>query len=133
MIVQAGSLCVLLVVLIGALLVKSEPGPRSRPTPIFTNQFAVHVPDGPDAAAEIAAKYGFDNYGQHLSHHLGNSQQTTIYHPSRRQAQLSRLFKQPPPPKDAEVNVHPQHHSNQSAERPGLYNHRESQSESVSQ
>lgn len=64
MIVQADSLCVLLVMLIGALLVKSEPGPRPRSTPIFTNQFAVHVPDGPDAAAEIAAKYGFDNYGQ---------------------------------------------------------------------
>ncbi|CAL7948443.1 unnamed protein product [Xylocopa violacea] len=63
MIVQAGSLCVLLVVLIGAL-VKSEPGPRPRSTPIFTNQFAVHVPDGADAAAEIADNYGFDNYGQ---------------------------------------------------------------------
>ncbi|KOC69098.1 hypothetical protein WH47_09657 [Habropoda laboriosa] len=64
MIVQSGSLCVLLVVLLGTLLVKSEPGPRPRPTPIYSNQFAVHVPDGPDAAADIAAKYGFDNYGQ---------------------------------------------------------------------
>ncbi|CAK9800973.1 hypothetical protein ANTPLA_LOCUS2633 [Anthophora plagiata] len=64
MIVQAGSLCVLLVVLLGTLLVKSEPRPRARPTPIYSNQFAVHVPDGPDAAADIAAKYGFDNYGQ---------------------------------------------------------------------
>ncbi|OAD52703.1 hypothetical protein WN48_00364 [Eufriesea mexicana] len=49
-----------------------------------------------------------------------------------------RLFEQPPPPKDAEVNIHPQHHSNQSAERPGLYNHREirkqeSQYQSLSQ
>lgn len=72
-IVQGGSLCVLLVVLIGALLVKSEPGPRSRPTPIFSNQFAVYIPDGPDVAAEIAAKYGFDNYGQvslHLSFYI---------------------------------------------------------------
>ncbi|XP_043526332.1 uncharacterized protein LOC122537316, partial [Frieseomelitta varia] len=66
MMVQGSSLCVLLVVLIGALLVKSEPGPRPRPrqTPIYSNQFAVHVPDGPEAAAEVAAKYGFDNYGQ---------------------------------------------------------------------
>ena len=64
MMVQASSLCVLLVVLIGALLAKSEPGPRPRPSPIYSNQFAVHVPDGPEAAAEIAAKYGFDNYGQ---------------------------------------------------------------------
>lgn len=61
MIVKASLLCVLMV--IGAL-VKSEPGPRLRSTPIYTNQFAVHVPDGPEAAAEIAAKYGFDNYGQ---------------------------------------------------------------------
>ncbi|XP_017798088.1 PREDICTED: uncharacterized protein LOC108579149 [Habropoda laboriosa] len=78
MIVQSGSLCVLLVVLLGTLLVKSEPGPRPRPTPIYSNQFAVHVPDGPDAAADIAAKYGFDNYGQKKKSRLIDSQHIVI-------------------------------------------------------
>lgn len=61
MIVKGSVLCVLLVI---GSLVKTEADPRSRPTPIYTNQFAVHVPDGPEAAAEIAGKYGYDNYGQ---------------------------------------------------------------------
>ncbi|XP_076378788.1 uncharacterized protein LOC143259608 [Megalopta genalis] len=61
MIVKARSLCVLLLI---GVLVKSEPAPRPRPLPIYSNQFAVHVPDGPEAAADIAAKYGFDNHGQ---------------------------------------------------------------------
>ncbi|KAK1137988.1 hypothetical protein K0M31_002479 [Melipona bicolor] len=84
MMVQASSLCVLLVVLIGALLVKSEPGPRPRPTPIYSNQFAVHVPDGPDAAAEVAAKYGFDNYGQSRSSLAGGIKRDGSLHGSER-------------------------------------------------
>lgn len=44
----------------------SGPKPRSdkRPPTIYMNQFAVHVPDGPDAAKTIAEKHGFDNHGQ---------------------------------------------------------------------
>ena len=38
--------------------------PRSRSARIYTNQFAVHVPDGAEAAAAIADKHGFDNIGQ---------------------------------------------------------------------
>ena len=52
---------------LGILLVASadpEPGPRPRPTPIYSNQFAVHVPDGPEAAADVAEKHGFEFLGQ---------------------------------------------------------------------
>lgn len=31
---------------------------------IFSNEFAVNIPDGDDAAQEIASKYGFVNKGQ---------------------------------------------------------------------
>ncbi|XP_044019968.1 furin-like protease 2 isoform X2 [Aphidius gifuensis] len=37
---------------------------KSRRSTIWSNQFAVHVPDGADAAAAIADKHGFDNIGQ---------------------------------------------------------------------
>ncbi|XP_025162015.1 furin-like [Harpegnathos saltator] len=43
---------------------RSEPRPRSRPAAIYSNQFAVYVPSGPEAADEIAQKRGFDNHGQ---------------------------------------------------------------------
>lgn len=33
-------------------------------SPIFHNQFAVHVPDGKDVADSIAGKHGFVNMGQ---------------------------------------------------------------------
>lgn len=36
----------------------------ARQPPIYSNEFAVHVPDGPEAAAAIAEKHGFDNIGQ---------------------------------------------------------------------
>ncbi|XP_033231362.1 furin-like protease 2 isoform X2 [Belonocnema kinseyi] len=52
---------------LGILLAASanpEPSPRARPTPIYSNQFAIHVPDGSDAAAAIAEKHGFDYHGQ---------------------------------------------------------------------
>ncbi|XP_015109513.1 furin [Diachasma alloeum] len=46
----------------------SDVGPaaatRQRPSPVYSNEFAVHVPDGPEAAAAIAEKHGFDNIGQ---------------------------------------------------------------------
>lgn len=44
----------------------AEPRPSLRPRPvaIYTNQFAVHVPDGDDAAADIAERHGFQNLGQ---------------------------------------------------------------------
>lgn len=44
---------------------------KSRRSIIWSNQFAVHVPDGADAAAAIADKHGFDNIGQ-VSHNLNN-------------------------------------------------------------
>jgi hypothetical protein len=37
---------------------------RSRPMPIYSNQFAVHVPAGAKVASSIAEKHGFDNHGQ---------------------------------------------------------------------
>ncbi|XP_014467641.1 PREDICTED: furin-like protease 2 isoform X2 [Dinoponera quadriceps] len=43
---------------------RSEPRPRSRPVPIYSNQFAVYVPSGQEAADEIAQEHGFDNHGQ---------------------------------------------------------------------
>ncbi|XP_071645509.1 furin-like protease 2 isoform X1 [Temnothorax longispinosus] len=43
---------------------RSEPRPRSRPVPIYSNQFAVYVPSGPETADEIAQEHGFDNHGQ---------------------------------------------------------------------
>lgn len=52
---------------LGILLAVSanpEPSPRARPTPIYSNQFAIHVPDGSEAAAAIAEKHGFDYHGQ---------------------------------------------------------------------
>ncbi|EZA60886.1 hypothetical protein X777_13088 [Ooceraea biroi] len=42
----------------------SEPRPRPRPVPIYSNQFAVYVPSGLEAADEIAQEHGFDNHGQ---------------------------------------------------------------------
>ncbi|XP_015590676.1 furin-like protease 2 isoform X3 [Cephus cinctus] len=52
-----------LVFLVGSA--KSEPAPRrSRPTAIYSNEFALYVPDGPSAATSIAEKHGFDNHGQ---------------------------------------------------------------------
>ncbi|XP_034935212.1 furin-like protease 2 [Chelonus insularis] len=39
-----------------------EPNIRRRP--IYTNHFAVHIPDGPAVAAAIASKHGFNNIGQ---------------------------------------------------------------------
>lgn len=32
--------------------------------PIYSNQFAVYVPSGREAADEIAQEHGFDNHGQ---------------------------------------------------------------------
>ncbi|XP_066589847.1 furin-like protease 2 isoform X2 [Prorops nasuta] len=54
-----------LLLMIGAP-VNSEPEarPRARPVPIYSNQFAIHVPEGEDAAADIAGKHGFDFHGQ---------------------------------------------------------------------
>jgi len=43
---------------------RSEPRPRSRPVPIYSNQFAVYVPSGSETADEIAQEHGFDNHGQ---------------------------------------------------------------------
>jgi len=31
---------------------------------VFSNQFALHIPDGDERAAEVAAKYGYTNLGQ---------------------------------------------------------------------
>lgn len=61
MTVKASLLRALLVI---GSLANSLADPLPRPAPIYSNQFAVHVPDGPEAAAEVAAKYAFDNYGQ---------------------------------------------------------------------
>lgn len=36
----------------------------AKQTRIYSNEFAVHIPDGNDAAEEIASKYGFINKGQ---------------------------------------------------------------------
>ncbi|XP_046429629.1 furin-like protease 2 isoform X1 [Neodiprion fabricii] len=50
------------------MAVSANPGPKpridNRPPTIYMNHFAVHVPDGPDAASAIAEKHGFDNHGQ---------------------------------------------------------------------
>ena len=35
-----------------------------RRLPIYQNEFAVHIPSGPEAADRIAHKYGFENMGQ---------------------------------------------------------------------
>ncbi|RLU19490.1 hypothetical protein DMN91_008047 [Ooceraea biroi] len=45
----------------------SEPRPRPRPVPIYSNQFAVYVPSGLEAADEIAQEHGFDNHGQDIT------------------------------------------------------------------
>ncbi|KAL6258584.1 hypothetical protein P5V15_010538 [Pogonomyrmex californicus] len=55
------TLLVMCMLLAGA---RSEPRPRSRPVPIYSNQFAVYVPSGPETADEIAQEHGFDNHGQ---------------------------------------------------------------------
>ncbi|XP_032682397.1 uncharacterized protein LOC116849386 isoform X2 [Odontomachus brunneus] len=55
------TLLVCALLLVGA---RSEPRPRSRPVPIYSNQFAVYVPAGQEAADEIAQEHGFDNHGQ---------------------------------------------------------------------
>nr|KAF7392146.1 hypothetical protein H0235_017145 [Vespula pensylvanica] len=63
MIVRVTLVCFLLV---GApIKSEAEARPRARPVPIYSNQFAVHVPEGVEAASEIAEKHGFDNHGQH--------------------------------------------------------------------
>lgn len=36
----------------------------ARETLIYSNEFAVHIPDGDGAADEIASKHGFVNTGQ---------------------------------------------------------------------
>lgn len=36
----------------------------NRPTPIYMNQFAVHIPKGKEVAEEVAARHGFRNIGQ---------------------------------------------------------------------
>ncbi|KAL2723281.1 furin-like protease 2 isoform X4 [Vespula maculifrons] len=66
MIVRVTLVCFLLV---GApIKSEAEARPRARPVPIYSNQFAVHVPEGVEAATEIAEKHGFDNHGQiHIS------------------------------------------------------------------
>ncbi|XP_012252633.2 furin-like protease 2 isoform X2 [Athalia rosae] len=50
------------------LAVSASPGPKprtdNRPPIIYMNQFAVHIPDGPEVAAKVADKHGFDNHGQ---------------------------------------------------------------------
>lgn len=56
-------------VCLGVLLtVSADPGPKprieTRPALIYMNEFAVHVPEGPDAADTIARKHGFENHGQ---------------------------------------------------------------------
>ncbi|XP_047368153.1 furin-like protease 2 isoform X1 [Vespa velutina] len=62
MIVRVTLVCFLLV---GApIKSEAEARPRARPVPIYSNQFAVHVPEGVEAATEIAEKHGFDNHGQ---------------------------------------------------------------------
>ncbi|KAI4481384.1 hypothetical protein M0804_009504 [Polistes exclamans] len=74
MIVRVTLVCFLLVVVGSPIKSNAEaeadasprPRPRARPVPIYSNQFAVHVPEGFDAAAEIAEKHGFDNHGQAL-------------------------------------------------------------------
>ncbi|KAJ3656722.1 hypothetical protein Zmor_015772 [Zophobas morio] len=35
-----------------------------REEPLYSNEFAVHIPDGNEVADEIAAKHGFVNRGQ---------------------------------------------------------------------
>lgn len=47
-----------------AFLAGAISEPRPRPVPIYSNQFAVYVPSGAEAADEIAQEHGFDNYGQ---------------------------------------------------------------------
>lgn len=37
---------------------------QHRPDPIFSNEFAVHIPHGGETADLIAAKHGFINRGQ---------------------------------------------------------------------
>lgn len=39
-------------------------GVRNRKEPIYSNEFAVHIPDGKEAADAIASKHGFVNRGQ---------------------------------------------------------------------
>lgn len=37
---------------------------QQRGKPIYSNEFAVHIPEGAEAADHIAAKHGFVNRGQ---------------------------------------------------------------------
>lgn len=34
------------------------------PKPVYSNEFAVHIPEGPEVADTIASKHGFINRGQ---------------------------------------------------------------------
>lgn len=55
--------CGVLVTLV-MLASTSSGAQQNRPKPIYSNEFAVHIPDGDQAADEIAAKHGFFNRGQ---------------------------------------------------------------------
>ena len=43
---------------------------KNRPQPIYLNEFAVYIPNGVDAANDIAHKYGFTNLGQVSSYKM---------------------------------------------------------------
>ncbi|XP_012281896.1 furin-like protease 2 [Orussus abietinus] len=61
------SLAWLAILLVGCAGTSGTPGtpPRPRrPAVIYSNQFAIHVPEGPQTAAAIAEKHGFDYHGQ---------------------------------------------------------------------
>ncbi|XP_069939490.1 furin-like protease 2 isoform X1 [Cherax quadricarinatus] len=56
-----------LVALVATLLLslgRAEQDYESSNSKVYHNQFAVHIPDGVQAADEIASKYGFTNIGQ---------------------------------------------------------------------
>lgn len=52
------------VVLIVSLFWIKTAVTSNRPQPIYTNQFAVHVPKGKEYADAIAERHGFINIGQ---------------------------------------------------------------------
>lgn len=37
---------------------------QQRSRPVYSNEFAVHIPEGGEAAERIASKHGFANLGQ---------------------------------------------------------------------
>ncbi|XP_011298766.1 uncharacterized protein [Fopius arisanus] len=64
--VLLGLVLVLVFDIVGGMA--SNVGPaaatRQRRAPVYSNEFAVYIPAGPEAAASIAETLGFDNIGQ---------------------------------------------------------------------